>query len=103
MQMSAVAMHMIDQNFDHFWVDRRMNTMPQVKDVSLAFAVALKHALDFFADFAFRAIQYTRIKVALQRHSVIGEGACIAQIDGPVDAHSITAGTRDIRQPHATY
>jgi hypothetical protein len=72
-------------------IDFRRDAVAEVEHVAGVIAVAVEHGAGLAADHFGTRAQDRRIEVALQGDAV-ASAACVAEIDGPVDAQRGAAG-----------
>src|SRR5471030_1399735 len=67
-----------------------MNTMPQIKDVTIAFAEARQNRLDFLLNSHRRSVKHRRIHISLQSNFIPDAAARIRDVNRPVQTERIT-------------
>lgn len=76
------------------------NAVPQIENVAgIAGAKAIENFFRFCGDDLRRGKQHIRVEIALERHMLADAPTCFTEINGPVHANCITAGSGDGFQP----
>ena len=78
-----------------------VNSVPQIKDMPGALAVAVQYFLYLIPYALRRAVQHRRVEITLQGHAISRANPCIGQISCPVHTESVAASICHDVQPLA--
>ena len=83
-------------------VDKLVNSMTQIEDMTTALTVAVEDAFHFLTDGGWRGIKHRRVHIALQSNLTTNTVTRGTDIGCPVETQCITTGRRHIFEPLPT-